>query len=247
MCLISRGCIGARLIADLAAPYARSVELPSRELELFGEGTMWRLRDLLGAHVTPDGVRFAVWAPNARRVRVVGDWNQASGGDSLQSTGRSGVWAGTSNDAQPGQRYQFAITSAAGEEVLKADPMARQAELAPSNASLIVGESAHQRHRGVSVQVDQSGNQHVMVEPDMVEFRPIPLGHPANVDIGHESADARGCCFDLHAPSFPAHAPQPSSGPLSRIIDRSEPENNTCRDPSCGERAGQFNSFRHPG
>ena len=104
---------------------------------------MWRLWDLLGAHVTPDGVRFAVWAPNARRVRVVGEWNQASGGDRLQSQGTSGVWAGLSRDARPGQRYRFAITSAAGAELLKADPMARQAELAPSNASVIVGESAH--------------------------------------------------------------------------------------------------------
>ncbi len=115
--------------------------LPIRDLQLFGEGANWRLWELLGAHVTADGVRFAVWAPNARAVSVVGDWNQSSGGDALQLEGASGVWAGVSAQARPGERYRFAITSASGDELLKADPMARQAELAPSNASVIIGES----------------------------------------------------------------------------------------------------------
>lgn len=117
--------------------------LPERDLQLFCEGTHWRLWELLGAHVTPVGVRFAVWAPNARAVKVVGDWNQSDGGEALQVQGTSGVWAGTSAAARAGQRYWFSVTGADGNVVLKADPMARHAHSAPSNASVIVAESEH--------------------------------------------------------------------------------------------------------
>ena len=129
--------------ARLAAPYARFVVLPIRDLELFHEGAHWRLWELLGAHVTPDGVRFAVWAPNAQAVRVVGDWNQSEVGEALQRQGASGVWAGVCASFQVGDRYRFAVTTASGDVVLKADPMARYADGAPSNASVVVGESAH--------------------------------------------------------------------------------------------------------
>ena len=118
--------------------------LPARDLQLFREGTHWRLWELLGAHVTPAGTRFAVWAPNARDVRVVGEWSQSADGDALQLQQTSGVWAGIIANARPGHRYRFAITSATGEVVLKADPMAHYAEGAPSNASVIVADSKHQ-------------------------------------------------------------------------------------------------------
>lgn len=108
------------------------------------EGSHWRLWELLGAHVTPGGVRFAVWAPNARAVHVVGDWTQSAGGEPLQPQGTSGVWAGISAAAQAGQRYRFCVTSANGDVELKADPMARYAEGAPSNASVIVADSEYQ-------------------------------------------------------------------------------------------------------
>lgn len=117
--------------------------LPARDLQLFVEGIHWRLWELLGAHVTPAGVRFAVWAPSAQAVQVVGDWNQTAAGEPLQLQGTSGVWVGICARARAGQRYRFAITSASGEVVLKADPMARYAEGAPSNASVIVGASSH--------------------------------------------------------------------------------------------------------
>ena len=68
------------------------------DLHLIGEGRHWRLWEVLGAHVRlldgAEGVSFAVWAPNARRVSVVGDWNHwRIGADVLMSQGRSGVWA----------------------------------------------------------------------------------------------------------------------------------------------------------
>ena len=65
------------------------------DLHLLGEGNHRRLWDLLGAHVTAGGARFAVWAPNARRVSVIGDWNDwTPGQDDLVPQGRSGYWAG---------------------------------------------------------------------------------------------------------------------------------------------------------
>lgn len=118
--------------------------LPARDLQLFSEGTHWRLWELLGAHVTPEGVRFAVWAPNAQAVQVVGEWSQTAVGDVLQREGTSGVWSTTCACARPGHRYRFAVTSAGGDVVIKADPMARHAEGAPSNASVIVGPSQHE-------------------------------------------------------------------------------------------------------
>ncbi|HEY8058331.1 MAG TPA: hypothetical protein VID94_06245, partial [Acidimicrobiales bacterium] len=67
------------------------------DLHLIGEGQHWRLWEVLGAHVRSGeqrGVSFAVWAPNARRVSVVGDWNRwRIGVDVLDPQGTSGVWA----------------------------------------------------------------------------------------------------------------------------------------------------------
>jgi len=119
------------------------VVLPARDLQRFSEGTHWRLWELLGAHVTPAGVRFAVWAPNASGVRVVGDWCESEGGDPMLLQGSSGVWECASANARPGQHYRFVVTGVNGDIVLKADPMARHAEGAPSNASVIVADSLH--------------------------------------------------------------------------------------------------------
>ena len=62
------------------------------DLHLFGEGTHRRLWEWLGAHPQPGGgTRFAVWAPNAASVNVVGDWNDWHGGEPLEKQGQSGV------------------------------------------------------------------------------------------------------------------------------------------------------------
>ena len=69
--------------------------LTSDDLHLFNEGRHFRLYDRLGAHVEPDGVRFSVWAPNARRVAVRGAGNGWSrGAAALAPVGSSGVWTG---------------------------------------------------------------------------------------------------------------------------------------------------------
>ena len=57
--------------------------LTDDDLHLFNEGTHYRLYQRLGAHPGADGTRFALWAPNAERIEVLGDWNYWQGGDWL--------------------------------------------------------------------------------------------------------------------------------------------------------------------
>ncbi len=123
------------------------------DLHLFGEGTHRRLWELLGpqglvvdAHGNSHGVRFAVWAPNASLVSVVGDWNGWSPEPlkMIDANGPTGIWSGLAPAAQTGQRYKFEIITAQGRTLRKADPMARQTELPPSDASVIPSGSRHE-------------------------------------------------------------------------------------------------------
>ena len=106
------------------------------DLYLAGEGRHERLYERLGAHcVDGGGVRFAVWAPNATAVSVVGDWNfWSEGADALQPVESSGIWEGVAANAVEGQRYKLAVTGADGITRLKADPYAAFAEVPPENA-----------------------------------------------------------------------------------------------------------------
>ena len=81
------------------------------DLYLAGEGRHERLYERLGAHcVDEGGVRFAVWAPNAPAVSVVGDWNfWSEGADALRPVGSSGIWEGVAENATEGQRYKLAV------------------------------------------------------------------------------------------------------------------------------------------
>ncbi len=111
------------------------------DLHLFNEGTHARLFEKLGAHpVIQDGIAgftFAVWAPNARAVALVGDFNGWSRGTTpLTPVSSSGIWSVFVPSVEPGARYKFAITSNSGEELLKADPFAFAAEVPPATASI---------------------------------------------------------------------------------------------------------------
>ncbi len=116
------------------------------DLHLLGEGNHRRLWEVLGAHVEPaGGVRFAVWAPHAAHVGVVGDWNGWDvDRDPLTPAGVSGVWVGVARAARAGQRYKLAVTGQDGSRRLKADPMARRTEIPPSTASVVEGPSTYQ-------------------------------------------------------------------------------------------------------
>jgi len=108
------------------------------DLHLAGEGRHQRIYEHLGAHVVDEGVRFAVWAPNARRVSVVGDWNGWDGRtDPLEPVGSSGIWTATVPAAAAGSRYKFELEGADGHLRLKADPYARAAEVPPATASIV--------------------------------------------------------------------------------------------------------------
>ena len=111
------------------------------DLHLLGEGRHERLWERLGAHpldAEDAGVRFAVWAPNARAVSVVGDWNSWSEGvDALEPQESSGVWAGVAAHAREGHAYKLAVHGADGVTRLKADPLAFRAEEPPATASVV--------------------------------------------------------------------------------------------------------------
>ncbi len=120
------------------------VLLGEHDLHFFGEGTHRRLWQWLGAHPLPGGgVQFAVWAPNAKSVRVVGDWDGWVGGDTLEPQGQSGVWAGIAPSAAPGYRYKFAVEAGDGKVTLKADPMAFATECPPATASVVASPTTH--------------------------------------------------------------------------------------------------------
>ena len=112
------------------------------DLYLFGEGNHTRIYDRLGAHPTVadgvSGVHFAVWAPNAARVGVVGDFNDWDGRrHRMRPLGESGVWAAFVAGAAEGQRYKYELHTRHGALLLKSDPYGFAFELPPATASVI--------------------------------------------------------------------------------------------------------------
>ena len=112
------------------------------DLHLFGEGTHRRLWELLGPQSVgrdPWATQFTVWAPNAQAVAVVGDWNEwrPEPLERVGSDGPNGLWTVVTNAASAGDCYKYEITTSQGRTVRKADPMARQTERPPSDASVV--------------------------------------------------------------------------------------------------------------
>jgi 1,4-alpha-glucan branching enzyme len=127
-------------------PYRWLPTLGEIDLHLIGEGRHERLWEVLGAHVrtydTPNGritgTSFAVWAPNAKGVRVAGDFDYWSGRAlPMRAMGASGVWELFVPDVGEGCRYKFQILGADGQWRLKADPMAFACETPPATASVV--------------------------------------------------------------------------------------------------------------
>ena len=107
------------------------------DLARFAEGRHHRLWELLGAHPLGDdaGTRLRVWAPRARSISVVGDWNGwTEGTDPMNRIEGSGVWEATVRAAHEGHLYKLAVVGADGTTTCHADPMARRSELG-GNAS----------------------------------------------------------------------------------------------------------------
>lgn len=126
-----------------ARPASRpAARLSDVDLYLFNQGTHHRLYELLGAHPADDeaepGTYFAVWAPNARAVHVIGDFNYW-GGESrpLWPRGESGIWEGFAPGVRQGDLYKYRITTQQGEVLEKSDPFARRTETPPKTASVV--------------------------------------------------------------------------------------------------------------
>jgi 1,4-alpha-glucan branching enzyme len=114
------------------------------------EGSHLRLFDKLGAHQMEfegvSGVHFAVWAPNARRVSVVGDFNGWDGRrHAMRCRAATGIWEIFVPDVGPGTVYKYEIVSSSGAvQPLKADPFAFQSEMRPKTASVVARPFAHE-------------------------------------------------------------------------------------------------------
>ncbi|MBX9709868.1 MAG: 1,4-alpha-glucan branching protein GlgB [Xanthobacteraceae bacterium] len=134
-------------VVELHDPYGFPPVLSDFDLYLLGEGTHQRLYDKLGAHPMIlegiKGVAFVVFAPNAKRVSVVGDFNFWDNRRHAMRVRGSGYWEIFVPGVAIGDHYKFDIVGPYGDHLpLKADPMAFRAEMRPNTASIVYDESA---------------------------------------------------------------------------------------------------------
>ena len=133
---------GENDVVVTADPYAFEPQISSDDLYLFAEGKHYQIYDKLGAHpMTINGVKgtyFAVWAPHARAVSVVGNFNMWDGRLHLMRTLEvSGVYEIFIPGVEPGVVYKYQILTRKGDLLMKSDPYANCAELRPNNASVV--------------------------------------------------------------------------------------------------------------
>ncbi len=125
--------------------------LDEEALYLFHEGSNYRSYQMLGAHEMRQGetagVRFAVWAPNAREVRVVGNFNHWDGTSHVMDRIKeSGIWTLFIPGIAAGELYKYEIITSGGGRILKADPYAFRAELRPGTASIVYNLAGYDWH-----------------------------------------------------------------------------------------------------
>ncbi|MBB1126997.1 1,4-alpha-glucan branching protein GlgB [Thiospirillum jenense] len=130
-------------------PYLFPPQLDDFDLHLFGEGRHWHAYRFLGAHqCTIDGItgfHFAVWAPSASRISVVGDFNAWDGRvHPMRIRGGSGVWELFIPDLLPGSLYKFEVRDQAGNIFVKIDPYANAFQQRPETASILLAPSDYQ-------------------------------------------------------------------------------------------------------
>ncbi len=130
-------------------PYCYGPQLEQFDLHLFSQGNHWHAYRFLGAHShTVDGhngILFAVWAPNAARASVVGDFNHWDGRvNPMRTRGAAGVWEIFIPGIEPGNNYKFEILDQKGHVHLKTDPYGNQFQLRPDTASIVAPQSSHE-------------------------------------------------------------------------------------------------------
>ncbi|RRJ97195.1 1,4-alpha-glucan branching protein GlgB, partial [Opitutaceae bacterium TAV4] len=136
-------------ILQIFDPYSFAPTLGDQDLYLFNEGTEHRIYEKLGAHLRVingvPGVAFAVWAPSARRVSVVGNFNQWDGRMCpMRSLGASGVWELFLPGLGEGELYKFEIFDQASRIRIKTDPYGAYFEAPPGNAAIVCNPRKHE-------------------------------------------------------------------------------------------------------
>ncbi len=188
-------------------PYRFPSGLGEFDLHLINEGRDLRLFEHLGAHPVVRegvaGVAFAVWAPNAERVSVVGDFNCWNGlCHPLRVLGESGVWELFLPGLEAGALYKFELRSRTGEVFLKSDPLAFAMELRPATAALVFDQRAFvwrdqawQRKRGRRQRRDHP-----------LAIYEVHLGSWLAAGVGGETAAESFPNYRELAPKLAAHA-----------------------------------------
>jgi 1,4-alpha-glucan branching enzyme len=123
-------------------PYAFLPTLGELDQYLFGKGVHYQLYRALGGRIAKqqgvEGVKFTVWAPSAKRVSLVGDFNYWDGrANPMRSLGNSGIWELFVPGLTEGEKYKFEIKAQNGDVFLKSDPMGYSSELRPATASVV--------------------------------------------------------------------------------------------------------------
>ncbi|MGM0507713.1 MAG: 1,4-alpha-glucan branching protein GlgB [Fusobacteriota bacterium] len=123
-------------------PYSFLPVLTDYDIHLFSEGNHHRIYEKMGAHIIEHegitGVHFSIWAPNAQRVSVIGDFNAWDGRvHQMRMLGSSGIWEIFIPGIKEGDKYRFEIKSVQGNILLKSDPYAFYSEVRPANASIV--------------------------------------------------------------------------------------------------------------
>ncbi len=124
-------------------PYCFTPQLSDFDMHLFSEGKHWHAYRFLGSHVHEadgiGGVLFAVWAPNAERISVVGDFNRWDGrAHPMRTHGSNGIWELFIPDMAPGTFYKFEIRNLQrGDVFYKSDPYGQQFEVRPNTSSIV--------------------------------------------------------------------------------------------------------------
>jgi len=129
-------------VCRVVSPYTFASQVGELDMHLLSEGRHWNLYDVLGAQACEldgvAGVQFAVWAPSAARVSVVGNFNGWHGlRHPMRSRGRCGVWELFIPGLQPDERYKYELRTLNDDCILKADPYARAMEMRPRTASIV--------------------------------------------------------------------------------------------------------------
>lgn len=141
-------------------------KISEEQIDLFKGGTNYHSYDMLGAHIVSGdklkGVRFSVWAPNARKVSVVGNFNEwNTNSHPMVNVNNSGIWELFIPDIYENEVYKYVITTQSGEEIYKSDPYAFYSELRPNTASVVYdlggytwGDKKWQMKKGKTVPYD---------------------------------------------------------------------------------------------